>query len=351
MVRCGIGRRFGLGALVREPARPVSARGGRSQHRRRGAPDGALIIDLSAIRAIRVDPARSIHVKVPGGALHLATGLDGSVSAEHAVGAAEITAFCAVRRTLDPGGIQPERTSPVKASLEHATVIVVGGSSGIGLACALQLHALGANVTVAGRDRGRLEAARTALGVGARTLQLDVTDEAAVADALGRYDRIDHLVVVAGSPFVAPVSAATDLQRGAMEVRFWGALYACRAAASKLAKTGSVTLCSGAAVVRPRPGRPVGVASGWAVEGLVRALGVEFRPVRVNAVAPGPTRTPTFERFFGADAPSTAESLAAQLPARRIGEADDIAHAIVFLMTNAYVTGVTLRVDGGYALA
>jgi NAD(P)-dependent dehydrogenase (short-subunit alcohol dehydrogenase family) len=111
---------------------------------------------------------------------------------------------------------------------------------------------------------------------------------------------------------------------------------------------GSITLVSGAATARPRPGRPVGVAAGSAVEALGKAMALELAPRRVNVLAPGPTRTPVLERHSGAEAMA---ALARQLPVGRLGEPDELAHAVVFLMTNGFVTGITLRVDGGYVVA
>jgi NAD(P)-dependent dehydrogenase (short-subunit alcohol dehydrogenase family) len=236
-------------------------------------------------------------------------------------------------------------------AFEGQVVVVLGGSSGIGYACAAEAVRGGARVTIVARRAGPLEVAANTLGRDVRAFSLDVADDVAVARLFDAHEAVDHVVVVAGEPVTAPL-LSTDVarQRTIMEARFWGALSICRSAAPKLAPHGSITLCSGAATARPQPGRPVGVAAGAAVEALVRAAALEFAPVRVNAVAPGPTRTKVFDQHFGELADERAAALAQTLPARRMGEPSDVAGAVVFLMSNPFVNGITLRVDGGYTV-
>jgi NAD(P)-dependent dehydrogenase (short-subunit alcohol dehydrogenase family) len=233
--------------------------------------------------------------------------------------------------------------------LDGQVVVVLGGSSGIGLACAAACAGLGAAVTIAARDPARLARAAATVGPSTRAVSLDVSDEGAVAGLFDAHERVDHVVVTAGRPVSAPV-LTTDLavQQQVMDVRFWAALYACRHGAQRMRGHGSFTLVSGAATARPRPGRPVGVAAGSAVEGLAKAMALELAPRRVNVVAPGPTRTAVLERHSGAE---VMAALGRQLPVGRLGEPGDLAHAVVFLMTNGFITGVTLRVDGGYVVA
>jgi NAD(P)-dependent dehydrogenase (short-subunit alcohol dehydrogenase family) len=234
-------------------------------------------------------------------------------------------------------------------SLDGQVVVVLGGSSGIGLACAAASADLGAQVTIAARDPERLERAVAKLGAATRAVALDVSDEQAVAALFEAHDRVDHVVVTAGGPVTAPLlPTGLSVQQRVMDVRFWGALHACRHGAPRMPAHGSITLVSGAATARPRPGRPVGVAAGSAVEGLAKAMALELAPRRVNVVAPGPTRTPVLDRHTG---PEAMEKLGRRLPVGCLGEPDDVAHAIVFLMTNGFTTGVTLRVDGGYVVA
>jgi NAD(P)-dependent dehydrogenase (short-subunit alcohol dehydrogenase family) len=236
-------------------------------------------------------------------------------------------------------------------ALDGQIVVVVGGSSGIGYACAAEAVRQGARVTIVARRAGALDAAAGALGRNVRTASLDVADGEAVGRLFDAHDTVDHVVVVAGEPVTAPL-LTTDIaqQRSVMETRFWGALNVCRSAAPKLTPRGSITLCSGAATARPQPGRPVGVAAGAAVEAFARAAALEFAPVRVNVIAPGPTRTKVFDEHFGDLADERAAALAQTLPARRLGAPADLAGAVVFLMCNPFVTGVTLRVDGGYTV-
>jgi NAD(P)-dependent dehydrogenase (short-subunit alcohol dehydrogenase family) len=233
--------------------------------------------------------------------------------------------------------------------LAGQVVVVLGASAGIGFACAKAAARGGADVTIAARDAAPLADAVAAIGPSTRAFALDVSDEDAVARLFEHHRQVDHVVVMAGGPVTAPLlTTSVAEQHRVMDVRLWGALHACRHAAPRLADHGSITLVSGAATARPQAGRPVGVAAGAAVEGLAKALALELAPRRVNVVAPGPTRTRVLERHLE---PPALAALAARLPAGRLGEPSDIADAVLFLMTNAFVSGITLRVDGGYVVS
>lgn len=236
-------------------------------------------------------------------------------------------------------------------ALEGASVVIIGGSSGMGLATARMARKAGARVTIAARDRERLEAARQAIGDDARAFALDVADEDAVRRMFDEVGRLDHLVMLAGEqPVGSLVDTDTSEFHRAVNVRFWGSLYACKYAAPRISPAGSITLCSGVSAYRPQPKRAVGAATTAAVEAFGRSLARELAPIRVNTICPGAVDTPVLERFFGGRREEMLKALAERLPAGRIGEPDDVAHAIIFLMENRYVTGITLHVDGGYLL-
>jgi NAD(P)-dependent dehydrogenase (short-subunit alcohol dehydrogenase family) len=140
------------------------------------------------------------------------------------------------------------------------------------------------------------------------------------------------------------VDGDVEVFRRSMEVRFWGALWACRYGAPRMDRGGSITLCSGLVAHRPRAGRAVGTAATAAVEAFARAMALELAPIRVNAVCPGGIDTPLLQREFGDKRDELVASLARRLP---IGRPEDVAGAILFLMGNGFVTGITLVVDGG----
>jgi NAD(P)-dependent dehydrogenase (short-subunit alcohol dehydrogenase family) len=236
-------------------------------------------------------------------------------------------------------------------TLEGAAVIVVGGSSGIGLATARAARAQGARVTIAGRSRERLERARAQLGGEVGAVALDVSEDAGVQALFEGAGRVDHVLLTAGSVVLAPrLQPALEALRPALEDRFWGAVRVAKHAAPHMGAGGSITFTSGSAGQRPAPGTALDSASCGAVEALARALALDLAPVRVNALCPGYVDTPLLRGALGARADEVLAGVASALPARRIGRPEDVAHAALFLMTNGYVTGISLPVDGGQRL-
>ena len=235
--------------------------------------------------------------------------------------------------------------------LAEAVVVVLGGSSGMGLATAKRAAVDGARVTIVGRDEEKLKSAAADVGAGTRTFAGDAAHAAFVADVFDDHEHVDHVVSFVGEQPAAPVGDTSyDLYRRAMDARLWSAINACRSAVPKMDGDGSLTFCSGVSAHRPRPQRSVGAAATAAVESFVRAMAVELAPIRANAICPGAIRTPVLERFFGDQHEAAMDAFAATLPLGRIGEPEEIADAAVFLMGNRYVTGVTLRIDGGALL-
>jgi NAD(P)-dependent dehydrogenase (short-subunit alcohol dehydrogenase family) len=237
----------------------------------------------------------------------------------------------------------------VTTSLENAAVVIIGGSSGIGLATAKIAHDAGAQVTIAGRSPDRLTAARDEIGGDIRTVALDIADEDAVRALFDSLESVDHVVNLAGT-FAFGALLTTDIAalRSPVDTRFWGPVYVCKYAAPRMT-TGSLTFCTGTGVDRPRPGGAVFSAAAGGSEVFSRAMALELAPIRVNVVRPGTIDTPLFARS-NEDRERAIAERSARIPLRRIGRAEEIAHAIHFLMTNEYVTGVTLPVDGGASL-
>jgi NAD(P)-dependent dehydrogenase (short-subunit alcohol dehydrogenase family) len=235
--------------------------------------------------------------------------------------------------------------------LQDASVVVIGGSSGIGLATARLASAAGARVTIAGRDEARLAAALESLPADARGVALDVADEAAVRDLFDSFDHIDHVATLAGT-HVAGTLADLDTAalRGPVDNRFWGPLFVGKYAAPKMT-TGSITLCTGAGVARPRAGNVIVSAAAGGSEFLARAMAVELAPVRVNVVRPGIVDTPLLDRLAPGNRDDVLQAMAKRVPLRRVAQPEEIADGILFLMANEYVTGTTLTIDGGASLA
>jgi len=235
--------------------------------------------------------------------------------------------------------------------MQDRSVVVIGGSSGIGLETAKLASAAGARVTIAGRDEDRLSTALRSLPADARGVSLDVADEGAVRDLFDSFDHVDHVATLAGTHVYGTLADLdTEALRGPVDNRFWGPLYVCKYAAPRMT-TGSITLCTGAGVARPRKGNVIVSAAAGGSEFLARAMAVELAPVRVNVVRPGIVDTPLIDRLAPTGRDEVIKAMAKRVPLGRIAQPEEIADAILFLMANAYVTGTTLTIDGGASLA
>ena len=232
-------------------------------------------------------------------------------------------------------------------SLINKMVVVLGGSSGMGLATAKAAKADGARVVIAGRSRERLQAARAVLGDGVRTVALDVGDEMGTRALFSELGPVDHVFITAGAvlfdPKLAPDAASV---RPALDTRFWGAFNAAKFAAANMSTGGSITFTSGTAAMRPIRGASVAGASCGAVEAFARSLAVDLAPIRVNTIQPGLIDTP-FLDTLGERRSAIIAEYSRRLPVGRVGRTEDVADAVLFLMKNGFVTGITLTVDGG----
>ncbi len=235
-------------------------------------------------------------------------------------------------------------------SLRQKRVVVIGGTSGIGLAVASAALAEGASVIVGSSSADKLGAAALRLP-GAHAHAIDVKDEASIAMFFERVGALDHLVFTAGDwgrygggPVESlDIAAAASL----FAVRFWGAIGCVKHAAKNLRDGGSITLTDGMIAHRPRKGAAISSAMAGATEHLTRALSVELAPIRVNAVCPGAIRTEVWNSIPAEQREDRFKKMTERLPIKRIGEPDEVAQAYLYLMRGGYTTGQVLRVDGG----
>jgi len=182
-------------------------------------------------------------------------------------------------------------------TLRDQRVVIIGGSSGIGLATAKAAAADGAAVTIAGSDDGKLKAALGMLPGDCDSAVVDVRNEPDLSALFSHVGQLDHLVYTAGDAlaFKPLLELTLEEARQQFEVRFWGAVAAVKHAAAQIRPGGSIVLTSGTVGARPQPGATFAASGAGAVEGLTRGLAVELAPVRVNAVAPGVIRTPSYD--------------------------------------------------------
>ena len=223
-------------------------------------------------------------------------------------------------------------------------VVVVGGSSGIGLAAAEMAKAQGADVVIASRSAEKLKAA--ADKIGAKGIPADVTNDQSVADLFRAAGPADHVVVSAAQLRTGPFKTVPmEDVRATFEGKLWGAWRCARAAEIRLG--GSLTLVSGFLSIRPRPNSAIVSVANGALESLTRALALELAPIRVNCVSPGIIDTPIRAAMPEAARKEMLAKTAAALPVRRVGEAEDVARQILAFMENGFMTGAIVYLDGG----
>jgi NAD(P)-dependent dehydrogenase (short-subunit alcohol dehydrogenase family) len=238
--------------------------------------------------------------------------------------------------------------------LRDQRVVVIGGSSGMGLATARAAAAAGARVVIAARDEAKLARAAAEAGAGVEPRRLDITDEAAVAAFFAASGPIDHLVVSAHASSVVTGAITTlanmtmEAARAFMETKFWGPFVAAKYGQHRLTPNGSIVLFSGAAGTRKAlPNHTAIGAVNGAVEAFARQLAKEIAPKRVNVIAAGLVRTPAYDGLSDEARAGMYASYADTALVGRVGRPEDIAQAAVYLMGNSYVTGQVHEIDGG----
>jgi len=237
-------------------------------------------------------------------------------------------------------------------TLKDKKVLILGGSSGIGLATARAAADEGAAVVVTSSRKEKVVAAIASIGGRATGEVADLADEAQTRALLERVGSIDHLVFTAGESLMLGPIATADLgaARRAFELRVFGAMAAVKHAAARIRAGGSIVLTHGIAGARPQPGFAVAASICGAMDALTRALAVELAPVRVNAVSPGFVRTPLWGNIPETEREAMFRETGRKLLVGRVGEPSEIAEAYVHLMRNSFTTGQTVIVDGGGVL-
>jgi len=226
-------------------------------------------------------------------------------------------------------------------------VVIMGGTSGIGLAIAERLTGDGAEVIVTGRDPEKLAAVKDRVAVAER---LDGTAEDDVAAFFERLGAFEHLVL-AFSPGAVGGGPLADLAIADVRTAFEGKLFAYLVAVRHARVTGSITLISACSARASLPGTVTFAAVNGAIERIVSPLAAELAPVRVNAVSPGVIDTPWWSFLPEDQRQAQFAEAAAMVPAKRVGRPDDVAGAVRYLIGAGYVTGTILPVDGGFTVA
>ncbi|TDU84227.1 NAD(P)-dependent dehydrogenase (short-subunit alcohol dehydrogenase family) [Kribbella voronezhensis] len=257
----------------------------------------------------------------------------------------------------------------MSVELQGKTMVVAGGSSGIGRRLATDAAAAGARVLLAGRNREKLAASldgaaieaateaaigaaigaetEAATGMAIEVAEVDLADEASIAALAERVGTVDYLVSVANASANGPLGA---LERSAVlaafDAKVIGAIMLAKHFGPRFAEGGAMLLFSGIVGWRPSAGKTVTTATNGAVSFLASALAVELAPVRVNALSPGIIDSGAWDGL-GEGKQKLFDNTAAKVPARRIGQLADVSSAALLALTNPFITGETLHVDGG----
>jgi NAD(P)-dependent dehydrogenase (short-subunit alcohol dehydrogenase family) len=235
-------------------------------------------------------------------------------------------------------------------SLKDKTVLIIGRGSGIARAIALAVIEDGGRVVAAGRQPDDLAEAYRGTDIGVE--RVDVTDESSVAALAGRIARLDHVVCTASARARGGYRDLTaSVVNASFATKVTGPLLLAKHLAGNLAQDGSFLFMSGATALKPAPGMLAVGATNAAVDAITAALAVELAPIRVNAIAPGTIDTGAYDALGAERKAALFRARSATNPARRIGTAEDIAAAALAVLTNGFLTGASIPVDGGEHLA
>ena len=231
-------------------------------------------------------------------------------------------------------------------SLKDRTVLVIGRASGIARAIALAVGKEGARVIAAGRHPEDLAGSYRGTDLGIE--EVDVADESSIAALAGRIAKLDHVVSTASARARGGYGDLTgSLVNASFGTKVTGPILLAKHFAGSLPADGSFLFMSGATALKPVPGMLAVAAANAAVDAITTGLAVELAPIRVNAIAPGTIDTGAYDALGDERKAALFNARSAANPARRIGRADDIAAAVLAALTNGFLTGVSIPVDGG----
>lgn len=230
------------------------------------------------------------------------------------------------------------------------TVVIIGGTSGIGLETARYARAAGAKIVLTARDQDHLETVARELEA-TSTAAFDATDLNQLEQFFQNLPAVDHVMLTAGSPHYVPLdSLKLGEARRAFDERLSVTLGTALFSRGKIRPGGSLLFISGTGGRRPGVGMTLTTTLTAAVPAMVANLALELAPTRVNAIAPGFVDTPLSASLLGDQLDARRSQLRSTLPIHRVVTASDVASLAIHLMTNTALTGSTYDIDGGQQL-
>ena len=237
-------------------------------------------------------------------------------------------------------------------SINNKKILIIGGSSGIGLATAKLSVNSGYNVIIASRSQDKLDAALEEINHNNLCAhRVDTYDHNSIDNLFKKVGKLDHLVITASEvEFTNIHNSSVDSAKRSFDSKFFGPFRVIQAALGYLSAAGSITLFSGTAGTKAVKDYEILAAINAAVDSFARTLALSLAPIRVNSIAPGLIETPA---VAGADEATKKliKQFSDNLVINRIGQADEIAQSVLFLINNNYVTGTALYVDGGHVIS
>lgn len=234
-------------------------------------------------------------------------------------------------------------------NLENQRILIIGGNSGMGLACARRLASKGAQVIIASRSQASLDAALATMAGKVAAHVVDFSSEASLEELFSAVGHIDHLVLAASSSAawgpLSEVDGASLLK--AFEQKALGYWQSVRAALPYLRKNGSVTLLSGTASRTPLMHTAGLAAVNGAITQMGQTLAMELAPLRVNVISPGLIDTPAYDHLSRDAKTALFDGMIKDLHVGRAGTSEEVAQAMEFVITNDFTTGALIDIDGG----
>jgi len=235
--------------------------------------------------------------------------------------------------------------------LKNKKIVIIGGSSGIGLESAKLAVEQGAEVVIAGRSEEKLQKAKAEIDSKITTYSLDFTQEENVKNFFDEIGELDSLVVTAGiATYGNFIETSTSQDRQLFDGKFWGQYHAAKYGAPNLSKDGSIILFSGVVAFKAMEGSSALGAVNAAIASLGRTLALELAPVRVNVISPGVVDTPSRYDMSLEERKEFYNGVAEGLPLNRVGQSEDVAESVIYLLRNNFSTGEILHVEGGHRL-